>query len=127
MSVALESGLDVTALHNHFFYENPRVYFMHISGDGNLETFAQAIRKTQDKVKEPFPFVSEADQLDVRSRSARVSECWVPDDFLSCLGRIEGHDTLLNATSLHSSHFKSKLMIAHHISHSGRATKNSED
>jgi len=52
MSVALESGLDVTALHNHFFYENPRVYFMHISGDGNLETFAQAIRKTQDRVKE---------------------------------------------------------------------------
>lgn len=52
MSVALENGLDVTALHNHFFYDNPRVYFMHISGDGSLETFAKAVRKTQDKIKE---------------------------------------------------------------------------
>src|SRR5881296_3741691 len=33
MSVALENGLDVTALHNHFFFEQPRVFFMHISGD----------------------------------------------------------------------------------------------
>jgi uncharacterized protein DUF1259 len=52
MTAALENGLDVTALHNHFFYENPKVYFMHISGDGSLETFAQALRKTQDKIKE---------------------------------------------------------------------------
>ncbi|MEW5978148.1 MAG: DUF1259 domain-containing protein [Acidobacteriota bacterium] len=52
MSVALESGLEVTALHNHFFFDSPKVYFMHIGGDGGLETFAKAIRKTQDKIKE---------------------------------------------------------------------------
>src|SRR6185436_19315050 len=34
MSVALENGLEVTALHNHFFWENPRVFFMHIGGTG---------------------------------------------------------------------------------------------
>src|SRR3954453_5062799 len=30
MSAALENGLQVTALHNHFFYDEPKVYFMHI-------------------------------------------------------------------------------------------------
>ena len=34
MSAALESGLEVTALHNHFFFDQPRVYFMHIAGHG---------------------------------------------------------------------------------------------
>jgi hypothetical protein len=52
MSIALESGLEVTALHNHFFYDDPKVYFMHIGGDGSLETLAKAVRRTQDKIKE---------------------------------------------------------------------------
>src|SRR6185436_17392696 len=36
MSVALDNGLSVTALHNHFFYDEPKVYFMHISGMGEV-------------------------------------------------------------------------------------------
>jgi Domain of Unknown Function (DUF1259) len=32
MSVALDKGLEVTALHNHFFFDEPKVYFMHIGG-----------------------------------------------------------------------------------------------
>jgi Domain of Unknown Function (DUF1259) len=52
MSTALESGLEVTALHNHFFYDDPKVYFMHIGGGGSLEILAKAVRKTQDKIKE---------------------------------------------------------------------------
>src|SRR5437762_11643262 len=34
MSSLLEHGFDVTALHNHFFWEEPRVFFMHIHGHG---------------------------------------------------------------------------------------------
>ena len=34
MSAALDAGLEVTALHNHFFYESPRVMYMHIGGSG---------------------------------------------------------------------------------------------
>src|SRR5436309_565715 len=34
MSVLFDNGVQVTALHNHFFYEEPRVFFMHIGGDG---------------------------------------------------------------------------------------------
>jgi hypothetical protein len=34
MSTALDSGLEVTALHNHFFWDSPKVMFMHIGGMG---------------------------------------------------------------------------------------------
>jgi hypothetical protein len=30
MSVALDNGLSVAALHNHFFFDQPKVFFMHI-------------------------------------------------------------------------------------------------
>jgi len=36
MFVALESGLSVTALHNHFFFDRPRLFFMHIEGEGTV-------------------------------------------------------------------------------------------
>ena len=52
MSVALNNGLAVTALHNHFFYEEPKVYFMHIGGEGDAVALAGAVKKIQDKVKE---------------------------------------------------------------------------
>ncbi len=52
MAVALDNGLAVTALHNHFFFDQPRVYFMHIAGDGDIEQLAGAVRKMYDKVKE---------------------------------------------------------------------------
>jgi hypothetical protein len=52
MSVALDNGLSVTALHNHFFYDEPKVYFMHIGGEGTAEKLAEGVRRIQDKVKE---------------------------------------------------------------------------
>src|SRR5450755_3297795 len=52
MSVAFENGLAVTALHNHFFFDKPHVYFMHIGGEGTVEQLAAAVRKVYDKVKE---------------------------------------------------------------------------
>jgi hypothetical protein len=51
MSVVFENGLSVTALHNHFFYDQPRVYFMHIGGEGSVEALSQGVRKTQDRIK----------------------------------------------------------------------------
>jgi hypothetical protein len=52
MSVALDNGLSVTALHNHFFYDDPKVFFMHISGEGSSEQLATAIHNVWAKVKE---------------------------------------------------------------------------
>lgn len=51
MSAALEAGLEVTALHNHFFYESPRVMYMHIGGSGTAEQLAMGVRKVLDAVK----------------------------------------------------------------------------
>src|SRR6266478_1050383 len=51
MSVALDNGLSVTALHNHFFFDQPKVYFMHIEGDGSVDKLAGAIRKIYDTIK----------------------------------------------------------------------------
>ena len=51
MSVALDNGLSVTALHNHFFFDQPKVYFMHIAGEGSVDKLAGAVRKVYDTVK----------------------------------------------------------------------------
>ncbi|MGH7249572.1 MAG: DUF1259 domain-containing protein [Minisyncoccia bacterium] len=52
LGALLTSGLSVTALHNHFFYDHPKVYFMHIGGEGTLDLLATGVRKAMDKVKE---------------------------------------------------------------------------
>src|SRR2546426_2061293 len=52
MRAALANGLAVTALHNHFAFDHPRVLFMHIDGTGTTERLATAIRKTLDAVQQ---------------------------------------------------------------------------
>jgi hypothetical protein len=52
MSIALDSGLEVTALHNHFFFDEPKVYFMHVGGEGEASKLAQGLKKMYDKVAE---------------------------------------------------------------------------
>jgi hypothetical protein len=45
MSAALDNGLEVTALHNHFLWDSPRVMFMHIGGMGDETRLATAVGK----------------------------------------------------------------------------------
>jgi hypothetical protein len=52
MSAALDNGLNVTALHNHFFFDQPKVYFMHIEGEGAVDKLAGAVRKVYDAGKQ---------------------------------------------------------------------------
>jgi len=52
MSAALDNGLSVTALHNHFFFDQPKVYFMHIEGEGTVDKLADAVRKMYDTAKQ---------------------------------------------------------------------------
>ena len=52
MSAALDNGLEVTALHNHFLWESPRVMFMHIAGLGEEATLAAAVGKVFQKIQE---------------------------------------------------------------------------
>jgi hypothetical protein len=48
MSAVLEQGLEVTALHNHFFWEEPRIFYLHVHGRG---TAADLARRLQPVVK----------------------------------------------------------------------------
>ncbi|CAB3973218.1 protein of unknown function LppY and LpqO [Burkholderia cenocepacia] len=52
MSAALNAGLEVTALHNHFFFDRPRVYFMHIGGSGDPAKLAEGVKQVYDKIAE---------------------------------------------------------------------------
>jgi hypothetical protein len=52
MSVALDSGLEVTALHNHFFGDSPKVMFMHVGGMGDEKVLAGAVGKVFARLKE---------------------------------------------------------------------------
>src|SRR5438445_12583283 len=52
MSAALDNGMNVTALHNHFFFDHPKVYFMHIEGEGPADKLAAAVRKVYDAAKQ---------------------------------------------------------------------------
>jgi hypothetical protein len=50
MSALLDHGLGVTALHNHFFWEEPRVFFMHIHGHGKAVDLANQIQPALDLI-----------------------------------------------------------------------------
>src|SRR5215472_6262463 len=52
MTTALENGLSVTALHNHFFFDHPKVFFMHIEGEGSIDQLAAAVKKMYDTIKQ---------------------------------------------------------------------------
>jgi uncharacterized protein DUF1259 len=52
MSAALDAGLEVTALHNHFFFDEPKVYFMHLGGTGDAKAVAAGVKKVYDKITE---------------------------------------------------------------------------
>src|SRR5207247_10481133 len=51
MSVALDNGLEVTALHNHFFWDTQREMFMHIGGRSDEAALASAVGKVFARIK----------------------------------------------------------------------------
>jgi hypothetical protein len=51
IDAAFAHGLKVSGLHNHFFYDEPKVYFMHIGGQGEPEQLAAAVKAVWDAVK----------------------------------------------------------------------------
>jgi hypothetical protein len=51
MDAAFAGGLEITGLHNHFFYDEPKVYFMHIGGQGEPEKLAAGVKSMWDAIK----------------------------------------------------------------------------
>jgi hypothetical protein len=52
IDAAFAHGLEVTGLHNHFFYDEPKVYFMHIGGRGAAEALASGVKAVWDAIKQ---------------------------------------------------------------------------
>ncbi len=52
MDAALGNGLEITALHNHFSFDRPRILFMHVGGMGSTDKLAGGVRKVLDAIKD---------------------------------------------------------------------------
>src|SRR6266498_2628859 len=48
MSALLDNGLEVTAIHNHFFFESPRIFYMHVHGHGKPADLARMAKPAVD-------------------------------------------------------------------------------
>jgi hypothetical protein len=55
MSALLENGLDVTALHNHFFFESPRMFYMHVHGHGKPADLAKMAKPALELIGRGSP------------------------------------------------------------------------
>src|SRR6266849_2568300 len=55
MSALLDNGLEVTALHNHFFFEEPRIFYMHVMGHGTPADLAKKAKPALDLISHPVP------------------------------------------------------------------------
>src|SRR6195256_2402239 len=50
MSALLDNGLEATALHNHFFWEEPRMFYMHVHGHGSSAELARKVKPALDLI-----------------------------------------------------------------------------
>jgi hypothetical protein len=55
MSALLDNGFDVTALHNHFFWDDPHMFFMHVHGHGTPADLAQRLKPAVDLIGKNTP------------------------------------------------------------------------
>jgi hypothetical protein len=69
LSALLDNGIDVTALHNHFFWDDPKVFYMHVHGMGKAADLARRVKPGLDlighvKAEVPAPAVTGGTALD---------------------------------------------------------------
>src|SRR5436190_16066921 len=81
MSAALDNGLEVTALHNHFFWESPKIMFMHIGGQSDQKTLAAAVGKVFSKIKETSGGKGEAPHADIDPSQTKLSTATIDGIF----------------------------------------------
>jgi len=60
MSALLDNGLEVTAVHNHFFWEQPRIFYMHVHGTGTPADLAKRLQPALALIPKPAPAAAPA-------------------------------------------------------------------
>ena len=89
MSALLDNGLEVTAIHNHFFFESPRIFYMHVHGHGKAADLARMAKPAVDLIGRGSP----QHQSTVSGGSSNIS----PDQIDTAkIARIVGHEGELN-------------------------------
>jgi len=92
ISAAQEAGLDVGAIHNHFFYEEPRIFYMHVHGMGTPEELAKKYAKTIASTK-----IAPQNQPPAGPPPAKTGK----DIFdVDALNKIIGYDAAINGTAI---------------------------
>src|SRR6202790_4744489 len=85
MSALLDNGLEVTALHNHFFFESPRIFYMHVHGHGKAADLAKMAKPALDLIGQGSP----AHQSSGTGGSSSVSAGTMDT---AKIAKIAGHD-----------------------------------
>jgi hypothetical protein len=80
MSALLDNGIGITALHNHFFWDEPHVYYMHVHAMGKAEELAKRVKPGLDLIGHVTP-----------SAATPVSSGGTPIDSAK-LAKIVGHE-----------------------------------
>ncbi len=70
MAKLVDSGLDITAVHNHLLRANPATFYMHVGGHGDPVKMAAAVRMALGESKTPLappsaPAAPQAVELDI--------------------------------------------------------------
>jgi hypothetical protein len=86
LSALLDHGIEVTALHNHFFFEEPRLFYMHIHGHGDAMSLANAIKPALDLIGNIPPVVP-----GLKTKSPAATATVSPFD-TAALNKIVGFD-----------------------------------
>ena len=50
MSALLDNGIEVTAVHNHFFWDEPRMFYMHVHAHGKPADLARKVKPALDLI-----------------------------------------------------------------------------
>src|SRR5437667_8442806 len=85
MSALLDNGLEVTALHNHFFFESPRIFYMHVHGHGKAADLATKAKPALDLIGKGSP----QHQSSVSGGTSNVSAGQIDT---AKIAKIVGHD-----------------------------------
>ena len=80
LSALLDNGIDVTALHNHFFWDDPKVFYMHVHGMGKAADLARRVKPALDLIGHVKP-----------EAAAPASSGGTPFDTAK-LAKISGHE-----------------------------------
>jgi len=89
MSALLSNGLEVTAVHNHFFFESPRIFYMHVHGHGKAADLAKMVKPAVDLIGSGTP----KHQSSVTGGSSNVSGGQIDT---AKIAKIVGHEGELN-------------------------------